>query len=64
MAEGYLFEFERRCYLKAGHFVPEIVLKHPDVVRQLHHEFVHSGSDVVLAFTVSNRLKLKSLSDV
>ncbi len=50
-AEGYLFEFERRGYLQAGPFVPEIVLEHPDLVVQLHREFVHAGSDVVEAFT-------------
>ena len=31
-AEGYLFEFERRGYLQAGAFVPEVVLDHPEVV--------------------------------
>ncbi|GFR76263.1 betaine--homocysteine S-methyltransferase 1-like, partial [Elysia marginata] len=51
VAEGYLFEFERRGYLKAGAFVPEVVLEHPELVKQLHEEFVHAGSDVVLAFT-------------
>src|SRR5579885_2701187 len=50
-AEGYLFEFERRGYLQAGAFVPEIVLEHPDLVAGLHREFVHAGSDVVEAFT-------------
>ncbi|MCH7778397.1 MAG: homocysteine S-methyltransferase family protein, partial [Gemmatimonadetes bacterium] len=35
-AEGYLFELERRGYLQAGAFVPEVVSDHPDVVRQLH----------------------------
>src|SRR5256884_1565007 len=50
-AEGYLFEFERRGYLQAGAFVPEIVLEHPEMVAGLHREFVHAGSDVVLAFT-------------
>lgn len=50
-AEGYLFEFERRGYLQAGAFVPEVVLEHPELVAQLHREFVHSGSDVVEAFT-------------
>ena len=52
VAEGYLFEFERRGWLKAGGFVPEVVLEHPELVKQLHHEFVHCGSDVVEAFTV------------
>jgi betaine-homocysteine S-methyltransferase len=50
-AEGYLFEFERRGYLQAGAYVPEIVLEHPDMVAGLHREFVHAGSDVVEAFT-------------
>ncbi len=50
-AEGYLFECERRGYLQAGAFVPEVVLDHPEVVEGLHREFVHAGSDVVEAFT-------------
>src|SRR5256714_14574978 len=50
-AEGYLFEFERRGYLQAGSSVPEVVLEHPELVAQLHREFVHAGSDVVEAFT-------------
>src|ERR671916_2836569 len=50
-AEGYLFELERRGYLQAGAFVPEVVLDHPEEVTQLHRQFVHAGSDVVEAFT-------------
>jgi len=50
-AEGYLFECERRGYLQAGAFVPEVVLDHPEIVEQLHRDFVHAGSDVVQAFT-------------
>ena len=50
-AEGYLFELERRGYLQAGAYVPEVVLDHPEVVSQLHRDFVHAGSDVVEAFT-------------
>src|SRR6202790_3466397 len=61
-AEGYLFEFERRGYLQAGAFVPEIVLEHPDLVAQLHREFVHAGSDVVEAFTYyAHREKLRTI---
>ncbi|HTY80318.1 MAG TPA: hypothetical protein VMI34_20995, partial [Candidatus Bathyarchaeia archaeon] len=37
-AEGYLFEFERRGYLQAGAYVPEIVLERPDLVESLHRE--------------------------
>jgi len=59
-AEGYLFEFERRGYLQAGAFVPQVVLEHPELVAQLHREFVHAGSDVVEAFTYyAHREKLR-----
>ncbi|XP_070568445.1 betaine--homocysteine S-methyltransferase 1-like [Ptychodera flava] len=51
VAEGYLFLFERRGYLKAGPFVPEVILENPELVRSAYREFVHAGSDVVLAFT-------------
>ncbi|KAL6080072.1 Homocysteine S-methyltransferase family protein [Balamuthia mandrillaris] len=50
-AEGYLFELERRGYVRAGAFVPEVLLDHPEVVEALHLDFVRSGSDVVEAFT-------------
>ena len=59
-AEGYLFAMERRGYLSAGAFVPEVVLEHPEVVTQLHKEFIRSGSDVVQAFTYyGHREKLR-----
>jgi len=59
-AEGYLFAMERRGYLSAGGFVPEVVLEHPEVVSQLHREFIRSGSDVIQAFTYyGHREKLR-----
>ena len=59
-AEGYLFEMEKRGYLQAGAFVPEVVLEHPEVVTQLHREFIRAGSDVVQAFTYyGHREKLR-----
>jgi betaine-homocysteine S-methyltransferase len=59
-AQGYLFELERRGYLQAGAYVPEVVLDHPEKVSQLHREFVHAGSDVVEAFTYyAHREKLR-----
>ncbi|MGH8792682.1 MAG: homocysteine S-methyltransferase family protein [Stackebrandtia sp.] len=59
-AEGYLFELERRGYVQAGPFVPEVVLDHPDEVAALHRQFVHAGSDVVEAFTYyGHREKLR-----
>lgn len=58
--EGYLFELERRGYVQAGPFVPEVVVDHPEVVRQLHVEMVRAGSDVVEAFTYyAHREKLR-----
>jgi betaine-homocysteine S-methyltransferase len=61
-AEGYLFECERRGYLQIGDFVPEVVLEHPEVVEQLHREFVRAGSDVVLAFTYyAHREKMRAI---
>ena len=61
-AEGYLFELERRGYLQAGAFVPEVVLEHPELVAELHREFVHAGSDVVEAFTYyAHREKLRMI---
>src|SRR5712692_5519524 len=59
-AEGYLFECERRGYLQAGAFVPEVVVEHPEVIAELHREFVHAGSDIVEAFTYyGHREKLR-----
>lgn len=59
-ASGYLFEMERRGYLQAGRYVPEVVLEHPEVVEQLTREFARCGADVLLAFTYyGHREKMK-----
>jgi betaine-homocysteine S-methyltransferase len=50
-AEGYVFELERRGYLQAGAFVPTVLTDHPEVVEQLHLDFVRAGSDVTQALT-------------
>ncbi|HSX08527.1 MAG TPA: homocysteine S-methyltransferase family protein [Candidatus Saccharimonadales bacterium] len=50
-AEGYVFELERRGYIKAGPYVPEVVLDFPDAVKELHREFLRAGSDVMVALT-------------
>jgi betaine-homocysteine S-methyltransferase len=61
-AEGYLFELERRGYLQSGPFVPEVVLEHPDAVRELHREFLRAGAEVMLAFTYyGHREKLRMI---
>jgi betaine-homocysteine S-methyltransferase len=59
-AEGYLFELERRGYLKSGPYVPEVVLDFPDAVRELHREFLRAGAEVMVAFTYyGHREKLR-----
>src|ERR671923_2710685 len=61
-AEGYLFELERRGYLKAGPFVPEVVLDFPEAVRELHREMLRAGAEVMVAFTYyGHRDKLRSI---
>ena len=61
-AEGYVFELERRGYLQAGAFVPEVVIDHPEQVTSLHRDFVHAGSDVVEALTYyAHREKLRAV---
>ena len=61
-AEGYLFELERRGYLQSGPFVPEVVLDHPEAVRELHREFLRAGAEVMLAFTYyGHREKLRMI---
>ena len=61
-AEGYLFEMERRGYLKAGAYVPEVVLDYPEALKQLHREFLRAGSDIMLAFTYyGHREKMKTI---
>jgi betaine-homocysteine S-methyltransferase len=61
-AEGYVFELERRGYIKAGPYVPEVVLDFPDAVRELHREFLRAGSEVMVALTYyAHREKLRHI---
>jgi betaine-homocysteine S-methyltransferase len=61
-AEGYVFELERRGYIKAGPYVPEVVLDFPEAVKELHREFLRAGSDVMVALTYyAHREKLKDV---
>ena len=61
-AEGYVFELERRGYIKAGPYVPEVVLDFPDALRELHREFLRAGADVMVALTYyAHRQKLKTV---
>ncbi len=61
-AEGYVFELERRGYVKAGPFVPEVILDAPEALRQLHRDFLRAGSDVMVALTYyAHREKLAGI---
>ena len=61
-AEGYLFELERRGYLKSGPYVPEVVLDFPHAVRELHREFLRAGAEVMVAFTYyGHREKMRAI---
>jgi betaine-homocysteine S-methyltransferase len=61
---GYLVELERRGYVDSGsgrekvgtgrgsgQYTPEVAIEHPEVLRQLHREFLHAGSQVLQALT-------------
>ena len=59
-AEGYVFELERRGYIQAGPYVPEVILDAPEAVVELHREFLRAGADVMVALTYyAHREKLK-----
>lgn len=53
-AEGFLFELERRGYIRAGEYVPEVALTHPDALENLHREFQRAGATIVEAFTYNS----------
>ena len=48
---GYLLELEKRGYVQAGPFTPEVSLTHPDALAELHREFMFAGADVLQALT-------------
>ena len=49
---GYIVELEKRGYVIAGAFTPELALEYPDAIRELHREFLRAGAEVlqVMAF--------------
>ncbi|XP_063873392.1 betaine--homocysteine S-methyltransferase 1-like [Scylla paramamosain] len=48
---GVIFALERRGYVDAGKWTPEVVVEHPEAVKQLQREFLRAGSDVIQTFT-------------
>ena len=59
---GALFELERRGYLSAGPFTPEVVLDNPEPLRQLQVDFARAGAQVLQALTYyAHEEKLKTV---
>jgi betaine-homocysteine S-methyltransferase len=48
---GYLLEMEKRGYVQAGPFTPEVTIEHPDALAQLHREFLRAGAEVLQTMT-------------
>jgi betaine-homocysteine S-methyltransferase len=48
---GYLLELEKRGYVQAGPFTPEVVIEHPEALEQLHREFLRAGAEVMQTMT-------------
>lgn len=48
---GYLLELEKRGYVRAGPFTPEVSLTNPEALAQLHREFLRAGAEVLQALT-------------
>jgi S-methylmethionine-dependent homocysteine/selenocysteine methylase len=48
---GYLLELEKRGYVKAGPYTPEVAIEHPEALRQLHREFLRAGAEVLQTCT-------------
>ncbi len=59
---GAIFELERRGYVSAGPFTPQVVIEHPESVRQLQTDFARAGADIIQAVTYyAHEEKLKDV---
>ncbi len=60
---GYIVELERRGYVVAGAFTPELSITHPDAIREMHREMALAGAEVlqVMAF-YGSREKLATVA--
>lgn len=48
---GYLLELEKRGYVQAGPFTPEVSITQPQALAELHREFLRAGAEVLQALT-------------
>jgi betaine-homocysteine S-methyltransferase len=63
---GYLLELEKRGYVRAGPFTPEVSISHPEALAQLHREFLRAGAEVLQALTFyasEEKLRTVGLAD-
>ena len=59
---GAIFELERRGYVSAGPFTPEVSVEHPEALRQLQIDFARAGAQVIQALTYyAHEEKLKDI---
>ena len=59
---GAIFELERRGYVSAGPYTPEVAIEHPDALKQLQTDFARAGSQVLQALTYyAHEEKLKDI---
>src|SRR5437667_10769428 len=60
---GYLLELEKRGWVHAGPYTPEVALTNPEALRQLHIEFREAGAEVLQALTFyASRDKLATVA--
>ena len=48
---GYLLELEKRGYVQAGPFTPEVAIEHPEALAELHREFQRAGAEFLTTMT-------------
>jgi len=48
---GYLLELEKRGWVQAGPFTPEVCIRRPEAVAELHREFLRAGAEVLTTLT-------------
>ncbi len=48
---GYLLELEKRGYVQAGPFTPEVSISRPQALAELHREFMLAGAEVLQTLT-------------
>jgi betaine-homocysteine S-methyltransferase len=59
---GAIFELERRGYVSAGPFTPEVSVENPEALLQLQKDFARAGAQVIQALTYyAHEEKLKDI---